>query len=129
MADDRKDVLDEFGRLVNMTRNELARWLETDESKAAGQKDGGGESTGHESGRHIVRILDTAQADLGDEDYAHMTKVTGYIKRHLAQRPDHSREELEGMTWTHSLRNWGHDPLKESGGQRSGRVGGRRRGQ
>src|SRR4051795_3925388 len=113
MADDRQELRDEFGRHVNMTRRELERWLDTDEAKAAGQKpSGGGESTGHESGRRIVAILDRNQADLSDDDYDHMRKVTGYIKRHLAQRPDKPDGELEDMTWTHSLRNWGHDPLK-----------------
>jgi hypothetical protein len=41
-----------------------------------------------------------------------MKKTSGYIARHLAQRPDRSKGELEDMAWTHSLRNWGHDPLK-----------------
>ena len=109
--DDREDVRDEFGRFVNMTKAELSRWLDTEASKAAGQKDGGGESTGHESGRHIVAILDKRQGDLTDDDYAHMRKVTGYVKRHLAQRPDHPDDELRDMPWTHSLKIWGHDPL------------------
>ena len=113
MADDQKATRDAFGHAVNMTRTELEDWLATDESKAAGQKPGGGgESTGHESGRRIVGILDSNQADLSEDDYAHMEKVTGYVKRHLAQRPDHPKDELRGMTWTHSLKNWGHDPLK-----------------
>lgn len=41
-----------------------------------------------------------------------MKKVNGYVSRHLEQRPSKSREELAGMAWTRSLRNWGHDPLK-----------------
>jgi hypothetical protein len=41
-----------------------------------------------------------------------MKKVNGYIARHLEQRPDQSREQLESAAWTHSLKNWGHDPLK-----------------
>lgn len=40
-----------------MTPKELERWLETDEARSVGQKDGGGESTGHASGRRIVTIL------------------------------------------------------------------------
>ncbi len=103
---------DEFGEAVNMTAKELDRWLGTDASKAVGQKDGGGESVGHESGRRIVAILGKSKNELTDDDLAHMAKVAGYVKRHLAQRPDRSRDELEDMDWTHSLRNWGHDPLK-----------------
>jgi Protein of unknown function (DUF3140) len=108
-----EQVWDEFREAVNMTPRELEDWLETDESKAVGQKDdGGSESTGHESGRRIVEVLRTKKGDLSDDDAAHMRKVTGYVKRHLAQRPDKSDDELEHAKWTSSLKNWGHDPLK-----------------
>jgi hypothetical protein len=66
---------------------------------------------GHESGRRIVRILRKKKSDLTGDDLAHMKKVNGYIARHLKQRPDRPKDELAGMTWTHSLKNWGHDPL------------------
>ncbi len=54
------------------------------ESKDAGQKSGGGESTGHESGRMIVDILDKKKTDYTDDDIDQMRRVTGYIHRHLA---------------------------------------------
>jgi hypothetical protein len=41
-----------------------------------------------------------------------MKKVSGYVARHLEQPPDRPEGELEDMAWTHSLRNWGRDPLK-----------------
>jgi hypothetical protein len=41
-----------------------------------------------------------------------MRKVVGYVARHTAQRPDKSAAELEHATWTASLKNWGHDPLR-----------------
>jgi hypothetical protein len=107
MADD--DVQTGFDDAVNMTAGELEKWLGTDESKAAGQHKGGGESTGHESGRRIVAILGRKKADLTDDDRAHMRKVVGYVHRHLAQRP---KGDIEDSTWRHSLMNWGHDPLK-----------------
>ncbi|MCS5724178.1 DUF3140 domain-containing protein [Herbiconiux sp. CPCC 203407] len=107
--DARRQTRDEFGEAVNMTATELKTWLETDESKAVGQKSGGGESTGHESGRHIVRILEKRQADYTDADYSHMRKVTGYVARHSAQRP---KGDVEDTPWRHSLMNWGNDPLK-----------------
>jgi hypothetical protein len=99
----------EFGAAVNMTARELERWLDTEESRAAGQKDGGGESTGHASGRRIVELLRTNRADLSEDDYAHMRKVTGYVHRHLAQRPS---GDVADTRWRYSLMNWGHDPLK-----------------
>ena len=111
MSTEVDDVRAEFRDVVNMAPKQLEEWLATDESREVGQKDGGGESTGHESGRRIVAILRTAEDDLTDDDVAHMRKVVGYVKRHLAQRPDKSDDELAHSRWTASLRNWGHDPL------------------
>ena len=104
------DGYDEFRSAVNMTPAELEKWLGTDESTSVGQKDGGGESVGHESGRRIVALLRTREADLTEDDLAHMRKVVGYVHRHLAQRPDGDVSETR---WRYSLMNWGHDPLKD----------------
>ncbi len=111
MAEDgRRETVEEFGDAVNMTGSELEKWLETDESKGVGQKgDGGGESTGHRSGRRIVTLLGTKRDDLSDDDLAHMRKVVGYVRRHLAQRPS---GDVHDTPWRYSLMNWGHDPTK-----------------
>jgi hypothetical protein len=113
MSDDDPDqIRRDFDDAVNMTPSELERWLETEESKEVGWKDGdGGESVGHESGRRIVQIKRTKKDDLTDDDLAHMRKVTGYVKRHLAQGGP--KEDVEGSKWRRSLMNWGHDPLKD----------------
>ena len=108
MSDD--DVRAEFDDVVNMTQRELSEWLETDESREVGQKpDGGGESTGHHSGRRIVEILGKQKADLTDSDLDHMRKVAGYVRRHVAQRPE---GDVTDTHWRYSLMNWGHDPAK-----------------
>jgi Protein of unknown function (DUF3140) len=104
-----RDVAAEFGQAVNMTAAELERWLATEESKSVGQKDDGGESTGHASGRRIVELLGKRKSSWTDEDYAHMAKVVGYVHRHLAQRPS---GDVRRSRWRYSLMNWGHDPLK-----------------
>ena len=102
----------EFAEAVNMTAGELEQWLRTEESQAVGQKAGGsGESTGHESGRRIVELLQTKKAELTDDDLAHMRKVHGYVQRHLAQQP--AKEAIETSKWRYSLMTWGHDPLKK----------------
>ncbi len=106
--DDRKRIRDEFHEAVTMAPAELERWLETDESREVGQKDGGDESTGHASGRRIVELLRTKVADLTDADHDHMEKVAGYVARHRAQRPS---GDVEHSRWRYSLMNWGHDPL------------------
>lgn len=108
-GDDRRETLDRFGEAVNMTAGELEEWLDTDESREVGQKNGGGESTGHASGRRIVELLRTRQGDLGDDDLAHMRKVTGYVRRHIEQRPE---GDVSDTRWRYSLMNWGHDPEK-----------------
>lgn len=108
MADD--DPQADFDDAVNMTPAELEKWLDTDESKAAGQHKDGGESTGHASGRRILTLLRTKKADLTDDDRKHMRKVVGYVHRHLAQRPS---GDVGDTTWRHSLMNWGHDPEKK----------------
>ncbi|MEZ0541660.1 DUF3140 domain-containing protein [Fibrella arboris] len=106
---EKKAVRDDFNDVVNMSAAAIKKWLETDESKAVGQKkEGDSESIGHESGEKIIAILDKKQADLTDADYAHMRKVISYVRRHSAQRP----AEVEGSNWLYSLKNWGHNPQK-----------------
>src|SRR4051812_45230269 len=62
-ADD-QSVHDDFRDAVNMTATEIEDWLGTDDSKKVGQKSGDDESTGHASGRRIVKILRAKKADL-----------------------------------------------------------------
>ncbi len=106
---DKDRIWRDFAAAVNMAPAELEAWLESEESHKVGWKPDGGESVGHASGRRIVALLRMAKAALGDEDYAHMRKVVGYIRRHGAQRP----ENIVTSRWRYSLMNWGHDPLKE----------------
>jgi len=106
MTQDDDQTRTDFADAVTMTATELERWLDTDESKAVGQKDGG-ESTGHASGRRIVDILRKKKDDLTDADLAHMRNVVGYVHRHLAQRPE---GDITETPWRYSLKNWGHDP-------------------
>ena len=111
MASDksRDDIWQQWKTLLNLAPVELERWLETDESKAVGDSDSG-ESTGHKSGKRIVEIKRTTKDDLTDDQWEHMAKVVGYIRRHLAQGgPD---TDMEHSRWRYSLMNWGHDPLK-----------------
>ena len=110
-TDDRQETYDAFRDLVNMQPAELEDWLDTDESTSVGDSDSG-ESTGHRSGRRIVRIKRTNKDELTESDLDHMSKVVGYIKRHTAQTPDGDVSETD---WRYSLMNWGHDPCKEDG--------------
>lgn len=110
MAKSDEQVMEEFDETVNMSVDELEKWLETDESKSVGQSDDGGESKGHESGRRIVEILEKDNEDISQDDIDHMRRVVSYVHRHQAQRPE--KEDIEDSRWRYSLLNWGHDPLK-----------------
>ena len=105
-ADD--DVVRAFHDVVNMTPHALETWLAKPESKEVGQKaSDGAESTGHESGRAIVRILHKKRSEYTASDREQMHRTVSYIKRHLAQRP---HGDVSETRWAYSLKNWGHDP-------------------
>ena len=102
----------DFADAVNMTASEIEDWLRTEDSRKVGWKgvDGSArESVGHASGRRIAKILLKGRDELTADDFAHMRKVVGYIRRHSAQRP----ENIYTSRWRYSLMNWGHDPVKE----------------
>ena len=109
----KEKVRRDFAIAVNMTASELRDWLDTDESRAVGWKGNDGslaESVGHASGRRILTLLGKSQLEFTADDYAHMRKVVGYVRRHCAQRP----ENIYTSRWRYSLMNWGHDPTKEA---------------
>ena len=73
------------------------------QGRRLGGGEGGGESVGHESGRRIVAIKRKRKDDLTDDDLAHMRKVVGYVRRHLAQGGPSTDEEHS--RWRYSLMN------------------------
>ncbi|AZB57346.1 DUF3140 domain-containing protein [Cereibacter sphaeroides] len=110
MTKSHDEIWDDWQSLVNMAPADLDRWLDTEESRSVGDSSDGGESTGHRSGRRIVEIRRKRKADLAEADWDHMSRVVGYIRRHLAQGGPSS--DKEHSRWRYSLMNWGHDPLK-----------------
>ena len=108
-ADEKAKTRSDFKEAVTMSAKQLETWLKTEESRSVGQTpEGESESTGHKEGHRIVAILHKKQAELTDEDYAHMAKVVGYVHRHIKQRP---KGDITGTRWRYSLKNWGHDPM------------------
>ena len=91
-----------------MAPAELEAWLETPESQRVGFRRDGGESVGHASGRRIVTLLRSRKPTLGEDDYLHMRKVVGFVRRHRAQEP----ANMITSRWRYSLMNWGHNPIK-----------------
>jgi hypothetical protein len=108
---DRERIASDFEQAVNMSASELREWLETEMSQSAGWRGADPmlhESIGHASGRWIADILEKRKSALNEDDYGHMRRVVGYIRRHLAQEP----ANIVTSRWRYSLMNWGHDPLK-----------------
>lgn len=104
-----------FDSLVNLEPAELKAWLKRPESKVVGTtRRGETESVGRQSTRKILAIRAKSIDDLSDADYAHMRKVIGFCRRHLAQRPFAFRTggDISNTRWRWSLMNWGHDPLR-----------------
>jgi hypothetical protein len=108
--EDPKEIYTNFKEVVNMSSSALKKWLTTEESQAVGWDSGDGESIGHKSGEKIIEILEKNKSDLTDNDYKHMKKVHGYVKRHMAQKP---KGKLDDTNWNYSLKNWGHDYSKK----------------
>ncbi|KAJ5981781.1 hypothetical protein N7499_009164 [Penicillium canescens] len=115
MVKDRETVINEFNDLVNMTADELQDWLQGEPSQSAGWTGGFGETVGHESGRRIVEILEhnptKEPSGYRNQDIDHMRRVVSYCNRHLAQE-ERAKQDTESRSYR-SLKNWGHDALKE----------------
>jgi hypothetical protein len=113
--DDERRIREAFEAIVNLAPAELRAWLDTPQSRKVGMvRRGESESVGRQSARKILAIQATPAEDLTDADYAHMRKVIGYCRRHLAQRPvaERSGGDITETRWRWSLMNWGHDPLR-----------------
>lgn len=109
MDDASKASVKAFHNPVNMSVDELETWLDTDEAQDVGQKDDGGESTGHKMGRTSMALLGKQQSNVTD-DVHEMSRVVCYVHRHMAQRPD---GDVADTRWRYSLMNWDHDPLRK----------------
>ena len=110
-ATDNQEALKEFQAAINLSAKELEAWLKTEESQEVGFKEHeGGESTGHKAAKTTIAVLKKKKSEYTDADFDHMRRVVSYVHRHLAQKPSH---DIEHSRWRYSLKNWGHDPMKD----------------
>lgn len=108
MSDGNQSTVKAFKKVVNMPAKTLQDWLKTEESLSVGFKTNKtDESVGHQSGKHIIKLLKLTPDDFSDEDIKFANKVVGYVHRHLAQKP---QGDVTDTNWRYSLMNWGHDP-------------------
>lgn len=110
---DKAKTLADWRAVVNMTADEVERWLRDPRSRRCGMRRAGErETVGRKSGRRIVKMLRAGHERWSASDWAWARKVVGYCKRHLAERRSEWGDDIEDRKWTWSLRNWGHDPAK-----------------
>ncbi|HEV2541996.1 MAG TPA: DUF3140 domain-containing protein [Methylobacterium sp.] len=112
--EDHEESYKEFKVVVNMTASALEKHLKSEESQSVGQKKDGGESTGHVERRRIVEMQHKKKSELTDEDYGHMRKVVGYVRRHLKQGGPKDKDAVKDSPWRLSLMNWVYDPRKDA---------------
>jgi hypothetical protein len=104
-----KTVL-EFKMAVNISRDQLERWLNTPESKKLRFPDEpGGRIAGNATGLKILKILGKRRDKYTSEDITQMRTVIDFVNRRLAKRP---KGDIIASNWRYSLMNWGHDPAK-----------------
>lgn len=105
------ELLATWQELVNLNAAELEVWLDTEESWSVGFKGYGEESVGHAAGRRTAELLADDPETWSADDWRHVRKSIGVIKRHRAQWPN---GEVRDSRWRWALMNWGHDPLRDS---------------
>jgi hypothetical protein len=98
---------EEFHRVVNMTSADLSTWLSTE--SAAEESEQLPESSGSQTGRHVLAILQKRRMDLTDDDVRAMHEVVDVVDRELAGAPAAKAEDTK---WRRRLMCLGHDPLK-----------------
>ena len=107
-SDPRTDeVWEEFHSAVNMTGEELRRWLLADASgEEAFPSDGGVDR----EGERIVEILTKRRTDVTSDDIDLMERVTEFVQEEL------ERPRPEDGQWRRRMMRVGHDPLQPDSG-------------
>ena len=107
-SDPRTDAVWEgFHSAVNMSSEELRRWLLADASgEEAFPNDGGVDR----EGERIVEVLNKRRTDVTSDDIALMERVTEFVQEEL------ERPRPEDDQWRRRMMRVGHDPLQPDSG-------------
>lgn len=107
-SDPRTDeVWEDFHSAVNMSSEELRRWLLADASGEDAFPAGSG--VDQEGGR-IVEILNKRRTDVTSDDLDLMERVTEFVREEL------ERPRPEDDQWRRRMMRVGHDPLQPDSG-------------
>jgi hypothetical protein len=117
------DLYKEWQKLVNMSGKEIETFLDSDDGAEAGlsRKEagkagaGGGKiSTGRDSARAIIRMLDTPMAKWSDNDWKWAGKQVNFINRMKGAKGPLRDENKKPTRKLLALKVWGHNPEKGS---------------
>ncbi|KAL4431786.1 hypothetical protein ABPG77_003002 [Micractinium sp. CCAP 211/92] len=108
---------------INMSPQELERWLGTEESRqAVEQVEEDVDKNGRHAARRIVELLHKDEELMYEGDLLHMWQITQYVRCHrdvLRQQVQQGMdpEQLRNSMERSHLMNFGFDPLKELQGR------------
>lgn len=109
------DLYKEWQKLINMSSNEIQKFLDSDEGKEAGlsQKEAKGKiKRGRDSGRAIIRMLGRKKSEWTDNDWEWAKRQVNFINRMLGNKGKLRDEKGNRTRKTTSLMIWGHNPEK-----------------
>jgi hypothetical protein len=123
-TDEEKDALyKEWEKLVNMSGKEIQSFLDSDEGKEAGLSrkeagkagSGGGKITsGRDSARAIIRMLDTPKDKWTPNDWKWAGKQVNFISRMKGAKGPMRDEDGKPTRKLLALKVWGYNPEKKS---------------
>jgi RimK family alpha-L-glutamate ligase len=117
------DLYKEWQKLVNMSGKEIDTFLDSDDGTEAGLSrkeagkagaDGGKISTGRDSARAIIRMLDTPMEKWSDNDWKWAGKQVNFINRMKGAKGPLRDEDKKPTRKLLALKVWGHNPEKGS---------------
>ena len=100
----------EFRTVVNISSEQLERWLNTAESQKLHYADEP-KTPSDKNGMSILSLLKKRRDKYTDADIDQMETVVQFIAKRLEKRP---KGDIVASNWRYSLMNWGHDPTKRS---------------
>jgi hypothetical protein len=113
----------EWQKLVNMSGKEIQSFLDSEEGKEAGLSrkeagkagaDGGKITSGRDSARAIIRMLDTPKEDWTANDWKWASKQVSFISRMQGVKGGMRDEKGHPTRKLLALKVWGHNPERKS---------------
>ena len=102
-------------KLINMSASEIQNFLDSEEGKKAGltrKQALGPIKRGRDSGRAIIRMLNTPKDEWSTNDWEWAGRQISFISRMKGAKGPLRDEKGERTRKTTSLMIWGHDPEK-----------------